>query len=113
MPRDPGGERFQFAPLQGEMFAEAVSAERREELPDSIIVQTADGALLEKSNAIRHILKRLGGFWVLCSVLMGVVPRPIRDWGYDRVAAVRHRLFKKPGDACPVLPPELRGRFKF
>jgi hypothetical protein len=36
----------------------------------------------------------------------------VRDAGYDGVARVRHLLFPRPGDACPVTPPELRARFE-
>jgi predicted DCC family thiol-disulfide oxidoreductase YuxK len=112
MPRDRDGSRFVFAPLQGPTFAEAVPETRRKTLPDSIIVQTADGELLTRSDAVRHILRRLGGFWGFCGGLMGVVPRAIRDWGYDRVAAIRHRFFARPNEACPLMPPELRQRFR-
>ena len=28
------------------------------------------------------------------------------------IARVRYRLFRKPTDACPVTPPELRARFE-
>jgi len=40
------------------------------------------------------------------------VPRGIRDRAYDGIARVRYRLFRKPTDACPVTPPELRARFE-
>jgi predicted DCC family thiol-disulfide oxidoreductase YuxK len=111
LPRDWGGSRFAFAPLQGLTLAEKVSAETRETLPDSIIVLRPDGTLLAKSEATRHLLRRLGGGWRLIAGLMGLVPRPIRDWGYDRVAAVRHRIFTQPDEACPLVPAGLRDRF--
>ena len=121
MPRDDG-TRFRFAPLQGPTFTQAVDAETRERLPDSIIVQrhpspaTAPGdggepELLTKSTAILHILRRLGGGWRVLSWLGRAVPRPLRDVVYDGVAAVRHRVFARPNDACPMMPPELRSRF--
>ncbi len=113
MPRDRDGSKFVFAPLQGDTFANAVPEPQRAELPDSIIVQTADGTLLMmKSNAVLHILRRLGGVWGFLAAIARFVPRGIRDLFYDRVAAVRHKFFKKPHDACPLMPPELRGRFK-
>ena len=119
MPRDDGS-RFRFAPLQGPTFAEAVDPEVRERLPDSIIVQRFNNTnpndarnpeLLTKSSAILHILHRLGGGWRVLSWLGRIVPRPLRDVVYDGVAAVRHRLFARPNDACPMMPPELRERF--
>jgi predicted DCC family thiol-disulfide oxidoreductase YuxK len=57
------------------------------------------------------MLKRLGGPWRAVAVLVGAFPRPLRDRVYDVVARLRHRLFARPGDACPVTPPDLRARF--
>ena len=113
MLRDPDGKRFRFAPLQGSTFEQAVDQATRQRLPDSIIVQrdASMSPLLIKSTAVLHILSRLGGGWRVLSWLGRVVPRPLRDITYDRVAAVRHRLFKQPDEACPLMPPEMRGRF--
>jgi hypothetical protein len=33
------------------------------------------------------------------------------DTGYDGIARIRHRIFAKPPDACPILPAPLRDRF--
>lgn len=111
MPRDPNGEKFRFAPLQGEAIKQALTQEQRDNLPDSVVVLRRDGRLLVKSTAIMHILKRLGGGWAVLGTIGSLIPRPIRDLGYDGVASVRHKLFKKPSDACPMMPPELRARF--
>jgi predicted DCC family thiol-disulfide oxidoreductase YuxK len=59
-----------------------------------------------------HILERIGGPWRLAGGLFALVPQAIRDLGYDGIARVRHRLFRRPTDACPVTPPELRARFE-
>jgi len=40
-----------------------------------------------------------------------VVPRFLRDGVYDGIARVRHKLFAKPSEACPLMPEELRRRF--
>ena len=109
--RDGDGSRFRFAPLQGETFAARVDEARRRALPDSVIVLTASGDLLMRSGGIIHLLCRLGGGWPLLGRLLGLLPRPLRDWGYDRVASVRRKLFKKPEGACPLVPPALRERF--
>ncbi|MEM6854881.1 MAG: DUF393 domain-containing protein [Planctomycetota bacterium] len=108
---DHDGKRFAFAPLGGETFTQKLSAEQRTALPDSIVVHTADGRLLTRSEATRHILRRLGGVWSVAAAVMGVAPRGLRDWGYRGVASIRHRIFKKPAGACPVLPEDLRKRF--
>jgi predicted DCC family thiol-disulfide oxidoreductase YuxK len=102
---------FRFAPLQGETLAEQVPEETLAALPDSLVLREPDGRLFTRSSAVVAMLKRLGPFWRVLGALLWVVPRPLRDLGYDAVAKVRHRLFKKPDDACPIVPKELRGRF--
>ncbi|MEM6392949.1 MAG: DCC1-like thiol-disulfide oxidoreductase family protein [Planctomycetota bacterium] len=113
MPRDRDGDKFAFSPINSGTFNQRIPAEQRESLPDSILVQREDGTLLARSSAVFHILRRLGGGWKLLVNMLSIIPRPVRDWGYDRVAAVRHRFFKKPTEVCPVMPPELRSRFHF
>lgn len=110
--RDRDGRHFRFAALGSEAFRRLVPEGRRADLPDSIVVLTADGTLLARSSAVIHILERIGGPWRLQGRLLALVPRGIRDLGYDGVARVRYRLFRKPADACPVTPPELRARFE-
>ncbi len=109
--RDPGGRAFRFAPLGGEVFERTVPAEVRRSLPDTIVVQTAGGAVLLRSQGVVHILRRLGPGWRLLGWLLAVVPRPIRDFGYDLFARARHRLAGPPEGVCPLLPPELAARF--
>ena len=108
---DPDGSRFRFAPLQGNRIQSLVPAAQRAQLPDSIVVYTADGRLLIRSEAFLHIFRRLGGPWKLFADLAALVPRPIRDAVYNFIARVRHRLFRRPQDTCPLVPPELRSRF--
>jgi len=110
--RDRDGSRFRFSALGSEAFRRLVPEGRRADLPDSIVVLTPDGTLLMRSAAVIHILERIGGPWRLQGKLLALVPRGIRDLGYDGVARVRHRLFRRPADACPVTPPELRARFE-
>ena len=99
---------FRFAPLQGETFA----AREVEDPPDSVAVATDDGRLLYRSAAVLHLAGRLGGYWRLLGTAARVVPRPVADFLYNRIAAVRHRLFAKPSDVCPMLPPALRARMR-
>ncbi|MDJ0786043.1 MAG: DCC1-like thiol-disulfide oxidoreductase family protein [Myxococcota bacterium] len=109
--RDPDGKAFRFAPLQGETFDRLVGPEARDGLPDSLIVRRDDGTLLVQSTATLHILSRLGGGWAILSAAGSIVPRALRDVLYAGFARIRHRLFAKPVDACPLLPPALRARF--
>jgi predicted DCC family thiol-disulfide oxidoreductase YuxK len=105
------GAEIRFAPLQGRTFESIVGAGARATLPDSVVVRTADGGVLVRSQASRHVLARLGGLWRALSALLAVVPRGVADAVYDGIARVRHRLFRRPSEACPLLPPRLARRF--
>jgi predicted DCC family thiol-disulfide oxidoreductase YuxK len=109
--RDREGSRFRYAPLGGPTYQAAFSAEVRAELPDSIVLRTADGRTLTRSAAILHIAERVGGPWRTLSRLVSLMPRWLLDLGYNAVARVRYRLFARPETACPLLPAELGQRF--
>ena len=109
--RDRGRELFRFAPLQGRTFAAEVPDEEKRALPDSLAVRTSDGRLLVRSAAVLHVLRRTGGVWGALSAPLRVVPRALADWGYDVVARARKRLFARPPELCPLVPPELARRF--
>jgi predicted DCC family thiol-disulfide oxidoreductase YuxK len=103
--------RFRFATLQGKTFRAAVPKAEREALPDSLVLETRKGAILTKARAVRHGLAALGGSWRVLGGMSRIVPLPLLDAAYDAVARVRHRLFRRPADACPITPPDLRARF--
>ena len=107
---DRDGRAFRFAPLGGETFRAQVRAAGGG-LPDSLVVRTADGRLLTRFRGVLHVLERLGGFWRALGALASLPPPAWGDAAYDAVARVRHRLFEKPPETCPVSPPELRKRF--
>ncbi|MCL6507958.1 MAG: DUF393 domain-containing protein [Bryobacteraceae bacterium] len=109
--RDKEG-RFRFAPLGGRTFEQSFSPAQAARLPDSLVVQTEGGAFYVRSDAVVYVLSRLGGFWAFAGVLLRQVPRPWRDWAYDSIARLRGRLFRRPADLCPKLPPHLRDRFE-
>lgn len=108
---DPDGRLFRFAPLQGETFQAKVAESARAGLPDSVVVQTADGVLLVRSAAVVHVLRRLGAGWATLGAAIRLIPKPLRDGLYDGIARIRYRCFTRPPDICPVMPAELRKRF--
>ena len=61
-----------------------------------------------KSEGYFRLAKILGGWWRL-GIVGRIVPRPVRDWLYDRVAANRYRWFGRV-DQCALLTAEQRGR---
>lgn len=108
---DPDGAAFRFAPLDSDAFRDGVPEAERARIPDSLVVLTADGRVLTRSTAVRHLMHRLGGIWRLLAAVAGVLPAGFLDATYDGIARIRHRLFARPKEACPLLPPHLRGRF--
>jgi predicted DCC family thiol-disulfide oxidoreductase YuxK len=109
--RDREGSLFRYAPLGGPTYQAAFPADVRDQLPDSIVLRTADGRTLIRSAAILHIAERIGGLWGAAARAVSMVPRWFLDLCYNGVARVRYRLFTRPGTACPLLPAELRQRF--
>jgi predicted DCC family thiol-disulfide oxidoreductase YuxK len=109
--RDLSGTLFRYAPLDGPTFAAQYPEAERARLPDSVVVRTADGRTLVRSAAAIHIGERLGGPWRILARVVSLLPGWLLDAGYNGIARVRYRLFSRPADACPLVPPELRTRF--
>jgi predicted DCC family thiol-disulfide oxidoreductase YuxK len=101
---------FAFAPLGGETFR-ATALPSPADLPDSVVLQTAAGALLLRSAAVLHVLHRLGGSWRVLGAVLGLLPRSLLDWGYRVAARLRRKLFAPPAAQCPRVPDSLRSRF--
>lgn len=108
---DGAGDRFAFAPLQGETFRQMIGPADVAGLPDSVVIGTGEGALLVRSAAVRHILRRLGGAWRAVAFAAGLVPAPLLDALYNFIARIRYRIFGRAPDVCPIVPPALRPRF--
>lgn len=111
MAEDAAGERFRFAPLQGETCSAMIPQAQRKLLGDTLILFGPDRSVRTKSSAVIAVLAGLGGWWRVFAAVLKLVPRALRDVAYDGVAGVRERLFAQPEEACPLVPPELRKRF--
>lgn len=108
---DTSGNLYRFAPLDSEAFQKSVPESQRTNLPDSVVLLSAKGEALIRSAAILHVLKRLGGLWRVIASVARILPTRLLDALYNLVARVRLQLFKKPDEACPIVPADLRGRF--
>jgi predicted DCC family thiol-disulfide oxidoreductase YuxK len=102
---------IRLAPLGGTAFSETIEASVRQQLPDSIVLVTPDGRILDRSDALFELARLLGGWWRLAAAALWLIPRPLADAAYRLVAAIRYRLFGRPAESCPLLPPEFRERF--
>ena len=110
--RDRDGSRFRFAPLGGETAAARLAETDAGAFPaGTVVVLTAEGRLLFRSDAALHALGSLGGAWRGLARCLAIVPRPLRDGAYSLVARVRGRLFVRPKGTCPRLPAGLAERF--
>ena len=77
------------------------------EMTRSLVLIENDQVYLRSTASLR-VARRLTPPWNLAGAFL-IVPRPLRDFVYRGVAAVRHRLAGR-SNACEIPPPELRGR---
>ncbi|WP_380674327.1 thiol-disulfide oxidoreductase DCC family protein [Salinigranum sp. GCM10025319] len=102
-------ERIRFASLQSDV-GRAVRDRldlSGEDLGTVVLVEGERA--YTKSAAVVRVGELLGGVYGLAS-LGWLLPRSIRDWLYDRVAANRYDWFGRK-EQCMVPTPELRSRF--
>jgi predicted DCC family thiol-disulfide oxidoreductase YuxK len=109
---DPHGS-LRFAPLEGTLGG-AIRVRHPEATADSLLwLEPARGdapeQLLSRSDAALRVARYLGGSWRLAGVL-AIIPRPLRDAGYDLIAKHRHRL-AGGSDRCIPSTPAQRARF--
>jgi predicted DCC family thiol-disulfide oxidoreductase YuxK len=105
---------LRFATLQG-AYAREIFA-RHPELAgvDSLVLVETDPVtgtekVYVRSNGALAVARYLGGAWHLARVI-AIVPRFMRDFGYDSFARIRYRVFGQY-NSCPIPPPEQRARF--
>lgn len=63
----------------------------------------------QKSEAFFQIMTQLGYPWKIVYIFK-VIPKPLRDWMYDRIALNRYSLFGKY-DYCTLPSPDHEARF--
>ena len=107
--RHERGPSFTFVSMQSPLGQRVLG---HFELPptgwDSFILVEA-GTPFFKSSGMARIAAALRAPWSWLRWIR-VVPRPVRDWGYDRVARNRYSLFGRY-DSCMIPDPTVAGRF--
>ncbi|MBE1553162.1 thiol-disulfide oxidoreductase DCC family protein [Sporosarcina limicola] len=106
--RDPVAH-FLFASLQSEKGQELTKKYKIPEDVDSLVL-IENGRAYTKSSAALRIAKKLDGLWHLLFPFI-LVPRKIRDAGYDYLAKNRFKWFGKKEVACMLPSPDERKRF--
>ena len=106
--RDPEC-RFRFASLQSDAGRRLLAAHGGDPGALDTMVLIEEGRCFTRSDAALRIARGLRGAAKLLAAA-AVIPRPIRDWLYDRVAARRYRWFGRT-DSCPRPEPGLVERF--
>jgi predicted DCC family thiol-disulfide oxidoreductase YuxK len=106
-------DRIRYAPLQSDLGRETLARFGIRTFPDGVMlvteVLTPAERLYERSDGFAVALQLLGRPWRMAGRVLALVPRWLREWGYRVVARFRYRIFGRY-DACPIPPPEQRGR---
>jgi predicted DCC family thiol-disulfide oxidoreductase YuxK len=101
---------LRFAPLQSEA-AETLLREHGLDATEFSSVVVIDGSqVYRRSDAALHALWRLGAIWRTLAVLARLLPRPLRDAIYDRIATNRYRWFGQRS-SCRIPTAQERERF--
>lgn len=104
---------MKFAALQGSLGQQLLHHHPSLRSIDSLILiirtSSENESLFIRSAGALKVAEYLGGWWNVFRVGW-LIPRPIRDWVYDRIAAVRYRIFGK-FESCPIPSPSVRYRF--
>jgi len=107
-------DRFRFAPLQSDFAANLLQRHGIDHTKlDTVYAVINHGAgdekLLAKGDAFLLFARVLGGIWNVAR-LGRAIPRPVRNWLYDFVAARRYRIFGK-AESCMLPDPASRHKF--
>jgi predicted DCC family thiol-disulfide oxidoreductase YuxK len=112
--RDHAG-RVRFAPLQGELARQTLTARGRnpEDLDTVYVIAdwgTPRERVLDRSRAVLHTVRQLGGGWGMLARIASLVPSPLANVIYRLVASTRYRIFGQ-AEVCVLPKPEWRTRF--
>ncbi|WP_144522322.1 thiol-disulfide oxidoreductase DCC family protein [Bacillus pumilus] len=106
--RDPN-ERMMFASLQSET-GQRILKENGLPLDEfNSFIYIEKGTLYTKSTGILKAMRQLKGIYRWSYLFLGI-PRPIRDWFYERIAKNRYKWFGQK-TSCMMPTPDIQKRF--
>jgi len=100
---------FRFAALQSQTAQKLLAQYKKQKKGFESFVLMQDGKAYEKSSAALKVLKKLPWYWKWAQVFW-IVPKFIRDGGYDFIARNRYKWFGRK-EECMIPTPEVRNRF--
>jgi len=100
---------FRFATLQSDIGMSLMSQHGINTTKTDSVILIDTNEYHERSSAILQIVKNLSGGYALLYFFI-IVPKCIRDWGYDYIAKNRYKWYGKK-DSCMVPTPELVSKF--
>lgn len=106
--RDPE-MNFRFAASQSDAGEDIIKRPGRNSPDFDSVMLVEDGHATVKSDAVLRIAALLGGPWKLTGFFR-IIPRRIRDFLYDFIAAHRYHWFGTC-NACPMPDDDTRRRF--
>lgn len=101
---------LRYGSFQSDHIASLLRSHNITETPTTVYVITPDNTVLTQSTAIIYLGHQLGGIWKLMSVVVKIIPRPLRDVVYQWISDNRYRWFGKK-DSCRLPSPEERSLF--
>ncbi len=105
--RDRRGE-FRFTSAQGALGQALYHDLSLDPVSFETNLLVADGVAYGKLAAIIEVATRLGGVWRMAALLK-VLPAPVGDWAYDRIAQNRYALFGRR-ETCWLPSPDVADR---
>lgn len=112
--RDRRG-RLRFASLQSDFAARiltrhGIDPKDLDTLHVVINYERPEERILNRSDAVLHAVRELGGVWQVFAAIARVIPRGLRDLLYRFVARNRYRVFGKY-ETCMLPDPSQQDRF--
>ena len=104
---DKAGE-IRIAPIQSETGAALMRENGLDPLDPDTWLFIEGGTVWRDFDALIRVGQRSGG-WGRVFLALRLLPRPLRDWLYARVARNRYRMFGR-GDMCALPDPAFRAR---